>query len=79
VGSSIGPSDAEFIVGYSQRWRQTYLVPNFQTGQEDRTRFYTGWDGVKAEYISPAPEKIKKPALGQYLEEWNTLRNGKLL
>ena len=56
---------------------KTYLVPNFQVAQEDRVRRYVGWDGVQAEYISPAAEKIKKPELGSYLSEWQTLKQAK--
>ena len=56
---------------------KTYLVPNFQTGQEGLTRYYTGWDGVDAEYVSPAPEKIKKPFVGAYQDEWTHLKNSK--
>ncbi len=58
---------------------KAYLVPNFQTAHEGQTRKYTGWDGVEAQYISPLPEKIKKPLLGPYQEEWSELKNGKFL
>lgn len=56
---------------------KTYLVPNFQVGQEGRTRKYVGWDGVSAEYISPAPENIKKPDIRHYEDEWNSLKSAK--
>lgn len=56
---------------------KTYLVPNFETGREGLTRHYTGWDGVRAEYISPPPEKIKKPDISCYIDEWHSLRNSK--
>ncbi|MGZ3800148.1 MAG: KamA family radical SAM protein [Bdellovibrio sp.] len=56
---------------------KTYLVPNFEVAQENLTRHYIGWDGVKAEYISPSPEKIKKPDTSLYEEEWQTLKNSK--
>lgn len=56
---------------------KTYLVPNFQTSQEGLVRKYIGWDGVQAEYVSPAPEKIKKPLVGRYQDEWSELKNGK--
>lgn len=57
---------------------KTYLVPNFQTSQEGLTRNFVGWDGVEAKYVSPPTEKIKKPHLGSYLQEWNHLKNGKI-
>ncbi|KHD89256.1 MAG: lysine 2,3-aminomutase [Bdellovibrio sp. ArHS] len=56
---------------------KTYLVPNFEVGQEGLTRHYVGWDGVKAEYVSPAPEKIKKPDASLYEDEWRALKNSK--
>ncbi|MFV3408261.1 KamA family radical SAM protein [Bdellovibrio bacteriovorus] len=58
---------------------KTYLVPNFEVGQEGRTRHYVGWDGVKAEYVSPAPEKIRKPDASMYEAEWAHLKNSKNL
>ncbi|MNJ99887.1 L-lysine 2,3-aminomutase [compost metagenome] len=57
---------------------KTYLVPNFQVAQEGLTRHYVGWDGVEAQYVSPAPEKIKKPDVGLYEEEWLNLKNAKV-
>lgn len=56
---------------------KTYLVPNFQVGKEGLSRHYVGWDGVHAEYVSPAPEKIKKPDASLYEEEWLSLKNSK--
>lgn len=56
---------------------KTYLVPNFEVAKEGRTRHYVGWDGVKAEYVSPALEKIKKPDASFYEEEWQALKNSK--
>ena len=56
---------------------KTYLVPNFQVAQEGRTRHYVGWDGVSAEYISPAPENIKKPDIRLYEDEWKSLKGAK--
>lgn len=56
---------------------KTYLVPNFQVGQEGLTRRYVGWDGVHAEYISPPQEKIKKPDASLYEAEWTALKESK--
>lgn len=56
---------------------KTYLVPNFQVEQEGLTRRYVGWDGVHAEYISPPPEKIKKPDASLYEAEWTALKESK--
>ncbi|UOF00916.1 KamA family radical SAM protein [Bdellovibrio reynosensis] len=56
---------------------KTYLVPNFETKQEGRVRHYLGWDGVEAQYVSPAPEKIKKPDISGFEKEWSDLKNSK--
>ncbi len=56
---------------------KTYLVPNFQVGQEGTTRHFVGWDGVRAEYVSPSAEKIRKPDASMYEEEWLMLKNSK--
>lgn len=56
---------------------KTYLVPNFEVAKEGLTRHYVGWDGVKAEYISPSTDKIKKPDISLYEEEWLSLKNSK--
>lgn len=58
---------------------KTYLVPNFETKQEGQVRHYVGWDGVQAEYVSPLPEKIKKPDVSGYEKEWQDLKNSKLV
>lgn len=56
---------------------KTYLVPEFQVKQDGLSRHYVGWDGVHAEYVSPAPEKMKKPDVSEYEEEWQSLKNSK--
>ncbi|MNL07742.1 L-lysine 2,3-aminomutase [compost metagenome] len=56
---------------------KTYYVPDFQVGQKDQVREYVGWDGVEAQYISPTPDKIKKPDISAYAEEWQALKNSK--
>lgn len=57
---------------------KTYLVPNFQVDQVGSTRHYVGWDGVQAEYVSPTADKIKKPDVSEYQEEWMHLKNSKI-
>lgn len=56
---------------------KTSLTPNYETHREGNTRFYKGWDGVQAEYVSPSPDRIKKPDLENYLQEWEILKNAK--
>ena len=55
------------------------LVPNFSVGREGRKHTFEGWDGVRAEYIDPAPETIVKPIdTEDYLSEWDLLKSAKL-
>ena len=56
---------------------KTYLLPNFQVGQEGRTRHYVGWDGVSAQYVSPPEERILKPDASAYEAEWLELKRSK--
>jgi lysine 2,3-aminomutase len=56
---------------------KAYFVPNFQIEQKENIHFFRGWDGVQAEYVSPAKEKIKKPDVSLYEEEWSELKSSK--
>jgi lysine 2,3-aminomutase len=57
---------------------KTYLVPNFEVSQNENKRSYVGWDGVEADYVSPAADKITKPVdFEEYLPEWEALKNAK--
>lgn len=56
---------------------KAYLVPNFETHREGSVRHYSGWDGVKAQYISPPSEMILKPDVTSYQNEWELLKNAK--
>ncbi len=38
------------------------LFPDFEVGRSEKGRVYTGWDGVRAEYVNPAPENHQLPA-----------------
>lgn len=58
---------------------KTYYVPDFEVGHKDQVREYVGWDGVEAQYISPTPDKIKKPDISAYADEWQALKNSKNL
>lgn len=44
------------------------FVPDFQTGERE----FTGWDGMRGSYL-PANTVTAEP--GEYLEEWNQLKN----
>jgi lysine 2,3-aminomutase len=54
------------------------LVPNFEVAIEGERRTYVGWDGVRAEYVSPTAESIRKPIdAGDYTQEWESLKGAK--
>ena len=59
------------------------LTPNFEIERtwngEIETRVFEGWDGKRAEYVSPAASSIVKPIDAEvYLHEWETLKGAKL-
>lgn len=57
---------------------KSYKVPDFQISHQNEVRSFKGWDGVEADYISPAPEKIKKPMDWElYQAEWHLIQNSK--
>lgn len=58
---------------------KAYLVPNFEISKNENCRSYVGWDGVEAEYVSPAADRIQKPEdFADYLPEWEALKNAKI-
>jgi lysine 2,3-aminomutase len=58
---------------------KTYYVPNYEVSSSAEKRSFEGWDGVRAEYINPAAEKIQKPLDAEvYIEEWESLKRAKL-
>lgn len=51
------------------------LVPEFEVSRSESGRTYKGWDGVEAEYKSPALELRELPGdVGDYLSEWEELK-----
>jgi lysine 2,3-aminomutase len=53
-------------------------VPNFEVAHEGATRTFVGWDGVRAEYVSPPADSIAKPLDAElYFAEWDALKNAK--
>ena len=51
------------------------LVPNFEVAREGRVRTFVGWDGVRAEYVSPPEIETRRPIdLDAYMEEWENLK-----
>lgn len=57
---------------------KTAYVPSFETKQEGYTRTFEGWDGVKADYVSPPQDAIVKPIDAElYFDEWAALKNAK--
>jgi lysine 2,3-aminomutase len=54
------------------------LVPQFQMSHEGHRRHFKGWDGVEADYVSPAVETLLRPQDAElYAEEWESLKNAK--
>lgn len=58
------------------------LTPNFELERtwngEIETRVYQGWDGKRAEYVSPPASFIVKPIDAEvYLDEWEALKSAK--
>jgi lysine 2,3-aminomutase len=57
---------------------KTSLVPNFQIAHEGTKRTFEGWDGVRADYISPPAEQALVPLDAEtYFAEWQSLINAK--
>jgi lysine 2,3-aminomutase len=57
---------------------KAYYVPSFEVSASESSRTYVGWDGVKAEYVNPSPEKILTPLDYElYLDEWERLKAAK--
>lgn len=57
---------------------KTTYAPNFEKSVSSERRSYVGWDGVEAEYINPAADKIIKPFDAElYFEEWESLKRAK--
>ena len=57
---------------------KAYKVPNFEIAHNGNVRSFEGWDGVKADYVSPEASQIKKPLdFENYMSEWLTLKNSK--
>ncbi len=54
------------------------LAPDFEVARAGRARTYVGWDGVRADYVSPGEETIRKPIdVESYLGEWRALTGAK--
>jgi lysine 2,3-aminomutase len=54
------------------------LVPDFEVEHEGERRAYVGWDGVRADYISPRADQIRKPIDSEVYEaEWQAIRLAK--
>jgi len=76
-GHLSGLAMPSYIVDIPNGGGKASLTPNFETKREGSSRFFTGWDGVDAEYVSP--REIKKPLDAEnYLAEWEKLKGAKL-
>ncbi len=78
-GNLSGLAMANLSVDIPNGGGKTSLVPNFEKEHHENRRTFEGWDGVRADYISPLPGQIQKPAdFEEYLPEWQALKNGKI-
>ncbi|MES2963075.1 MAG: KamA family radical SAM protein [Bdellovibrionota bacterium] len=58
---------------------KTSLVPNFEISRDGERRSYIGWDGVRADYVSPPEASIVNPIDAEvYFDEWESLKSAKL-
>lgn len=78
-GTLSGLAMPTYSIDIPQGGGKTYLTPNFEVANEGATRSFVGWDGVRADYVSPPAENIVKPAdSNDYQNEWQQLLNSKL-
>lgn len=78
-GHLSGLAMPQFSVDIPNGGGKAYYVPQFEIKNENHIRYYEGWDGVNARYVSPSPEHIIKPLdFELYQNEWNEIKNNKL-
>lgn len=78
-GRVSGLAMPNFSVDIPDGGGKTSYVPNFEVEREGNRRVYEGWDGVRAEYVSPPADSIIKPLDEEvYLGEWEALKSAKL-
>lgn len=77
-GNLSGLAMPNFAVDIPDGGGKTAYVPNFEVARSEGRREYIGWDGVRAEYVSPPASSILKPVDAEmYFEEWASLRGAK--
>ncbi len=77
-GHLSGLAMPHYSIDIPQGGGKAYKVPDFQISQNQNVRTFEGWDGVRADYISPEASQIKKPLDWEmYLDEWLSLKNSK--
>ncbi len=62
-GHSSGLAMPQYIVDIPEGGGKAALTPNFLVDQVERKWSFEGWDGVRADYISP--KEVKKPFVAQ--------------
>lgn len=78
-GRVSGLAMPNFSVDIPDGGGKTSYVPNFEVARDGNRRVYEGWDGVRAEYVSPPAESIIKPLDEEvYLGEWEALKSARL-
>lgn len=77
-GHLSGLAMPNFSVDIPNGGGKAYYVPQFEIDRQGDSRSYVGWDGVKANYISPAAETILKPIDSEiYMQEWEDIKSSK--
>jgi lysine 2,3-aminomutase len=51
------------------------LVPDFESLREIGVRHYKGWDGIEGTYRNPVNTAQDLPAIENYVDEWNQIKN----
>jgi len=65
-----------YIIDIPNGGGKAAMVPDFEEkGSEAPLHHFKGWDGVRADYISP--KTVRQPQLGAYGEEWRRLKEAK--
>ncbi len=70
-GHSSGLAMPTYIVDIPDGGGKAALVPDFEIQNLKKARYFKGWDGVRAKYISPQKNQRKKPFVSEkYQTSW---------
>ena len=70
-GHTSGLAMPTYIVDIPNGGGKAALTPNFIESSKGGKHHFKGWDGVVADYVSPATDEIKEPPVPErYQEDW---------